>query len=484
MSDFIHGVSMTETGEGIPSAGSPATSIIGIVGVFGDVSEDTAAESDKPYLIMSAKEAVKKFGDVNGTHSLPRFLKWIFRQGNAKVVCVGVKVPANASEEQIKAAIAGSQAEGTGMWALLKATSTTGVTPKILIAPHYSSDANIADTLYSVANRLRAIAILDAGNGEYNTATAMAEKLPWSRQYLFYPYLDVVDPEDSELVIEAKKAASTAMEALQKTIEKIAETDKDLADQKATVANESIPQPDRDAASDKIKKLESDLTKLRTKKDQQTQAKITTENALIEAMKSGQIVQVPATPFVAGTMVQVQKERGFWKSPSNVPIQGAVGVSRNVDFIDGDPACLANVLNSNRVNTFIQYKGGIRVWGNRTCGQGREAYWKFVTDRIVADYLIELIKDRMFSQVDEFVSAGLLKTIEEDVNAAIRNLKAKGALLGGKAWIDEELNSPDAISAGGFDGIYWNFDFTPPPPAERLNFKAIITTKYIAEAFQ
>ena len=44
----------------------------------------------------------------------------------------------------------------TGVSALLDAQSVLGVTPRILIAPAYSENKNVADALISVANRLRA----------------------------------------------------------------------------------------------------------------------------------------------------------------------------------------------------------------------------------------------------------------------------------------------------------------------------------------
>jgi phage tail sheath protein FI len=69
--------------------------------------------------------------------------------------------------------------------------------------------------------------------------------------------------------------------------------------------------------------------------------------------------------------------------------------------------------------------------------------------------------------------------VVEGVNGFIANLVAQGALLGGRCWADPDLNTPTSIQNGQ---VWFNFDFTPPYPAERVTFRSHLTNEYIAEA--
>jgi phage tail sheath protein FI len=71
-----------------------------------------------------------------------------------------------------------------------------------------------------------------------------------------------------------------------------------------------------------------------------------------------------------------------------------------------------------------------------------------------------------------------LEDVSESVNGYLRSLKNQGAILGGKCWPDPDLNTPANIAQGK---VYFNFDFTPPYPAEHIIFRAILTNDYIEE---
>ena len=65
-------------------------------------------------------------------------------------------------------------------------------------------------------------------------------------------------------------------------------------------------------------------------------------------------------------------------------------------------------------------------------------------------------------------------------NAYLRHLTTIGAILGGKCWADPELNTPDQISQGK---VYFDFDFTPPFPAEHITFRSQMVNDYLTEIF-
>ncbi len=73
-----------------------------------------------------------------------------------------------------------------------------------------------------------------------------------------------------------------------------------------------------------------------------------------------------------------------------------------------------------------------------------------------------------------------VQDVVEGVNAYLRHLVAIGAILGGRCWADPDLNTPDQIAQGK---VYFDFDFTPPFPAEHITFRSQLVNDYITEIF-
>jgi len=71
--------------------------------------------------------------------------------------------------------------------------------------------------------------------------------------------------------------------------------------------------------------------------------------------------------------------------------------------------------------------------------------------------------------------------VVEGVNAYLRYLKNIGAILGGQCWADPELNSPDQVEQGK---VTFDFDFTPPYPAEHITFRSRMVNGYLTEIFK
>ena len=62
----------------------------------------------------------------------------------------------------------------------------------------------------------------------------------------------------------------------------------------------------------------------------------------------------------------------------------------------------------------------------------------------------------------------------------LRDLVSLGAILGGTCWPDPDLNSAANIAQGK---VFFNFDFTPPYPAEHITFRSHLVNTYISEVF-
>jgi len=181
------------------------------------------------------------------------------------------------------------------------------------------------------------------------------------------------------------------------------------------------------------------------------------------------------SPYIAGLIARSDNENGFWWSPSNQEIYGIVGTARPVDFTLGDANCRANFLNENEVTTIIRQEG-YRLWGNRSCSS--DPKWAFLSVRRTADLINDsLLRAHMWA-VDRNITRTYLDDVVESVNAYLAHLKALGAILGGQCYPDPELNTPANIAQGK---VYFDFDFTPPYPAERIVFRSHLINDYIKE---
>jgi phage tail sheath protein FI len=180
-------------------------------------------------------------------------------------------------------------------------------------------------------------------------------------------------------------------------------------------------------------------------------------------------------PYVAGLMARIDNERGFWWSPSNNEVSGIEKIDKSVDFVLGDTSSLANVLNLGNVATFIR-SGGFRLWGNQT--GSTDVKYQFVNVRRTADLIFDSLQRAHLWAVDRLISKTYLEDVTESVNAYLASLKNQGAILGGKCWADPDLNTPANIQLGK---VFFNFDFSPPYPAEHIVFRGELTNEYLKE---
>lgn len=198
---------------------------------------------------------------------------------------------------------------------------------------------------------------------------------------------------------------------------------------------------------------------------------------VLKVAASGDTVQAPPSAFIAGLIAKSDNERGWWWSPSNQEINGIVGTVRPVDFTLGDPNCRANLLNAANVATII-HQNGYRLWGNRSLSS--DPKWQFLSVRRTADILNDTVLVNHLWAVDRNIVKTYIADVTDGVNDYMRDLKGLGAILGGKCWADPDLNTPGNITNGH---VYFDFDFTPPYPAEHITFRSQLVNDYISEVF-
>jgi hypothetical protein len=190
------------------------------------------------------------------------------------------------------------------------------------------------------------------------------------------------------------------------------------------------------------------------------------------------IIEQPSSARVAGLIAKSDNERGFWWSPSNMVINGIVGISKAIDFALGDANSTANYLNEHAVATIIQ-QDGFRLWGNRTTSA--DPKWMFLQTRRTADMINDsLLKAHMWA-VDRNITKTYIEDVLEGINNYLRYLKSIGAIIGGNAFVNPEFNTTDQIALGK---VSFDFDFTPPYPAEHISFRSRMVDDYLQEIFK
>ena len=175
-----------------------------------------------------------------------------------------------------------------------------------------------------------------------------------------------------------------------------------------------------------------------------------------------------------GLRAYIDHKSGFQKTLSNVAVQGVTGIDKDVSWDLQDPNTDAGLLNANEVTTLIQ-RDGFRFWGSRTCSSDPlfafENYTR--TAQIIADTMAE---GHMWA-ADLDLHPSLAKDILEGIRSKFRSMKANKRIIDGDAWLDPEVNTEETLKAGQ---LYIDYDYTPVPPLENLQFRQRITGRYLA----
>ncbi|RRV41184.1 phage tail sheath protein [Pseudomonas sp. p106] len=183
----------------------------------------------------------------------------------------------------------------------------------------------------------------------------------------------------------------------------------------------------------------------------------------------------PAVARALGLRAKIDQDTGWHKTLSNVPVNGVTGISADVFWDLQNPATDANYLNGNEVTTLIN-ADGYRFWGSRTCSA--DPLFAFENYTRTAQVLADTMAEAHMWAMDKPMHPSLVRDMIEGINAKFRELISGGYLIGGEAWYDEEANTEATLKAGK---LFIDYDYTPVPPLEDLNFRQRITDRYLAD---
>jgi len=187
----------------------------------------------------------------------------------------------------------------------------------------------------------------------------------------------------------------------------------------------------------------------------------------------GTVVTQPGSGRVAGLFVKMDKTIGGpYASPSNQEMGGIVGPSRPISYYTAEPDSEANYLNEIRIATL---RAGMILWGNETCAE--DPLDRFVNVVRTTDVIDDAVVGAFYWAMDKNLSVPLGTAVIQSLQSFLDELTAKGAILGGRAWFERELNSNESLSSGI---LRIEYDREPAAPLQDLQFGARRNLTYYA----
>ena len=173
-----------------------------------------------------------------------------------------------------------------------------------------------------------------------------------------------------------------------------------------------------------------------------------------------------ASPSVAGLMAATP----FWVSPSNMPINGVVGLGRLID------KARAQALNDDYIATIIR-KNGFRLWGNETVAT-TDASYRFVNLQRTADAIEASLYAAHQWAIDRNITERYFELVAQSVQNFLDKLTSQGAITGGEAYPDDSKNTVASIQEGqAFFQIEWSGSY----PAQTLNINMELSGRFLEE---
>ncbi|EZP64819.1 phage tail sheath family protein [Pseudomonas sp. RIT357] len=196
---FFHGVTTTDIKTGARTISLPSSSVIGLCDTFNPGGLDGGtAKAGELKLITSEREAIVAFG---ANSAITKACKAIYTKAKAVIVAIGVPKLEDAAL-QTSAIIGGVLVSGqrTGLQALLDGKSLFNAQPRLLIAPGHTAQKAVATALDGLAQKLRAIGILDGPGTTDEAAMLYADNFGSRNLFMVDPGVQYWDTDLSQTV--------------------------------------------------------------------------------------------------------------------------------------------------------------------------------------------------------------------------------------------------------------------------------------------
>ncbi len=180
------------------------------------------------------------------------------------------------------------------------------------------------------------------------------------------------------------------------------------------------------------------------------------------------------SPTIAGHIVRVDNEEGYWNSPSSRKIYNIMGSRETIDHAIGSLTSKANLYNSENVSVIVNQQGGYFLYGNRLANGTMLPHQRI--RYIVGDSIMYAHQELVDRNVTKQYVEGVIKRAKK----LIRRLKLRGVIRDGDVWVDKELNE----ASTGTGQVYFDYSLGFYDIAERLTFRQHVMTEFNESIFE
>jgi hypothetical protein len=397
-------------------------------------------------------------------------------QGVGAAKCVLVRVTQGATAAETIANIIGSEANSTGVWALLSAPEELTLTPRLIIVPGFTSQTHSGVGAVTVGTAgsgyTSAPTVAFSGGGGTGAAgTAVLGTGPDAGKVVGVTITNPGSGYTSAPTIAFSggggtgAAATATVEMLANGVVAVMPTILDRL--KAHFIPEG-PSSSRQAWLDWLETVPN---------NQRILHPLRQDAKVLDA--DGNVVTKPLSPYVVGAYIA--RDAGTdgvpARSAANQALSGLVGVSPNIPFSITDANSLGQsdlevsggiVVRGNAGVDGALTDSGFVFWGTDTMSSDSE--WLFANVSRMRDYMELLQVKALRNYLGKYnLTRQTVQAIINTMNSQLTNLEANGYILGFKLGFDEGVNTPEELRAGHID---LQFMAEEPPVLRKITLRS------------
>ena len=465
---FLHGVETIQVNTGARPITTVRTGVIGLVGTASKYTLGDQAQwpsPNTPVLVSSYSDAVKYFGtEGKDSYTIPAALKAIYDQGPAICIVVNILDPTTHNANITNEVVAFSASTDT-LQLLHAGVNTVVVKDSTAVTTYTVGTDYTVDAVTGIITRVR--------TGTITSAQSMK---------VSYAYMNPASVVASDIVGTITSGNRTGAQCWLDAANLLG------------IKPRVLIAPGYASSATTLTGLDTLASALRAVWIGDVASGTTLTNALL-TRAAGAIFNTasmrgigcypylkdsggtlrPMSGYLAGVIAASDNDpsRGYWYSPSNVEFKGVTALERALSFQVNDPTCDVNTLDANGfVTAATGYAMGVRAWGNRNLSYPTSTLpQNFIPVLRVQDVLWDSVEYATLQFIDQPINQALVDTIRASVNAFIRTLVGRGALVDGECTFDKTKNPNVELAAGH---LTFDITFLPPYPAERITFNSFI----------
>ena len=461
---FLHGVETIEIQKGARPIQVVKSAVIGIVGI------SPKGPTNQLSLILNAQDAAQTFGSELPGFSIPQALSAIYAQGAGTCIVVNVFDPATMTIE-----VTGETKTVTNG----KSKTTFAPIGDVTVTNNAGTITYVKDTDYSIDDFGNIVVLDFATIAEGATIKCTYDRLD-ATEITPSNIIGAIAGDGSRSGLKALALAYNTFGYSPKIIicpgysdEATGAVAAEMLAQAAALRAVTLIDTPNGTEVDEAIAGRGPLGTLSGFQTSSQRGLLCYPNLKVYDAATDAVQVRPYSQFLAGVMAATDLAEGYWTSPSNHEIKGVTGPERIITAAINDPATDANALNEIGVVTqFNAFGSGLRAWGNRSAAwPSNTTPVNFISVRRTADIIHESIEYSMLQFIDKPINQAIIDAIRESVNAFIRTLIGRGALVDGKCIYNKDKNPPTELALGH---LTFDIEFLPPTPAERITFESYI----------